>query len=98
MSIRAGSFEGVREGAVKHMADEKVKASKENLEGIEDAGRSDRSSSSRTSSGKSTATKPNGGTRSSPPRVGGTGQGEVRSVKASDASKAKDSVRSNDRS
>lgn len=40
-------------------------------------------------SGRSTTTKANGGTRSSPPRVAGNGSGEAKDVKAKSASEAK---------
>ncbi|CAN5314617.1 hypothetical protein BH20ACI2_BH20ACI2_26810 [soil metagenome] len=39
--------------------------------------------------GRSTTTKANGGTRSSPPRVGGNGTGEAKDIKAKSASEAK---------
>ncbi len=39
---------------------------------------------------RSTTTKANGGTRSSPPRVGGNGSGEAKDVKAKSASRAKE--------
>ncbi len=39
--------------------------------------------------GRSTTTRANGGTRSSPPRVAGDGSGEAKDVKAKSASEAK---------
>ncbi len=38
---------------------------------------------------RSTTTKSNGGTRSSPPRIAGNGSGEAKDVKAKSASRAK---------
>lgn len=74
------------------MADETTKTKNSNLEGLEDAAQESRSSSTKVNSDKSTTTETNGGTRSSPPRVGGSGRGEANSVKAGDASKAKSSA------
>jgi hypothetical protein len=39
---------------------------------------------------RSTTTKSNGGTRSSPPRIAGNGSGEAKDVKAKSASRAKE--------
>jgi len=50
--------------------------------------KSDRSGSAGQNTERSTTTEANGGTRSSPPRVGGTGVGEAQSVKAGQASVA----------
>ena len=50
--------------------------------------KSDRSGSAGQNTERSTTTEANGGTRSSPPRVGGTGVGEAQSVKAGQASMA----------
>lgn len=69
-----------------------TKKKNSNLEGIEDAARKSGSPSTKVNSDKSTTTEANGGTRSSPPRVGGSGRGEAKSVKAGDASKAKNSA------
>ncbi len=73
------------------MVDMNKKAGKGTSEAMENkpAKKSKRSSSGAGNAGISTATKTNGGTRSSPPRVGGNGGGEAEGEKAKSASVAR---------
>ena len=77
------------------MVDGKETYAKSDIENAE-ADRAGHSSSTGEDSRESTETEANGGTRSSPPRVGGTGSGEAKSVKAVDASRAKETVTDDD--